>query len=328
MNPAPQAFNPQMQNMQNMQNRPPMQNMQNRPPMQMQTGGPQQFMPGQYSFGGQQAMGGQRTVIDEQSSSTTSEEYYPSYERQQAFREPIMRPAYGSPQAGPRASYAPLNVSRTVISPPPVRIVGRPMSPYLAGGGGRGEVLRSSYTSYYDNLRQPTYTSGLYTSGYQEDYRRSLATPVVVGSVIRPELRQVGVIRSDVVHQSAPPPPPPRTLLIRPVAARLTHNTHFFLKKMNPFVEVLVGPHRYKTAVMKRGGKRPQWNETFTHPLIGNDMELTVIVWDQHRRRVALVGETRINLSEVLAHGKSSNWYELFFKGKPAGRVLLNLEIA
>jgi hypothetical protein len=118
-----------------------------------------------------------------------------------------------------------------------------------------------------------------------------------------------------------------RTLLIRPVSAQLTHNTDFFLFRMDPFVEIVVGPNRYKTTVHHNGGKRPQWNETFSHPLFGGESEMSIIVWDQDRRKADLVGETRINLAQVLAHGSSSNWYELFWRGKTAGRILINMEI-
>jgi C2 domain len=118
-----------------------------------------------------------------------------------------------------------------------------------------------------------------------------------------------------------------RTLMIRPVAAQLTHRTDFILFKMDPFVEIAIGPNRYKTTVHKNGGKRPQWNETFTHELYGNEGDMSVIVWDQDRRKVDLVGETKINLGQVLANGSSSNWYELFWRGKTAGRILINLEV-
>ena len=123
------------------------------------------------------------------------------------------------------------------------------------------------------------------------------------------------------------PPWAGRTLLVRPVAAQLTHNTDFFLTKMDPYVEIIAGPNRYRTAVHKNGGKRPQWNETISVPLTGQESDLTAIVWDQDRKKSDLVGETRLNLGMALAHGSSSNWHELFWQGKSAGRILINLDI-
>lgn len=325
-------------------NQPAFGSMQSNQMMQrpMHPGSPQQYMGGPPTFGGQQPFGGggQRIIIDEKSSSTSSEEFIP-YGRQEYAREPMLRESFGPSRQ--RASYTPLSVSREgAFSPPPVRIVGRPMSPPPMGIVGRAispplrrsEEIVTTSTYYPSIARQPAaYTSGLYQSGYLEDYsRRSVAPPVILRSIVHPPT-QVAVLRSEIAQVNQAPPPPARppwagrNLLIRPIGARLTHNTHFFLKKMNPFIEVLVGPARFKTAVNRGGGKRPQWNESFTHQILGNEPEMTIIVWDQHRRRVQLIGETRINLNEVYAHGRSSNWYELFWKGKPAGRVLINLEI-
>jgi hypothetical protein len=138
---------------------------------------------------------------------------------------------------------------------------------------------------------------------------------------------QQPIMQQPIMQQPIMQPPMARTVLIRPVAARLSHRTDFILFKMDPFVEIAIGPNRYKTTVHKNGGKRPQWNETFTHEMYGNEGDMSVIVWDQDRRKVDLVGETKINLAQVLANGSSSNWYELFWRGKTAGRILINLEL-
>ena len=159
--------------------------------------------------------------------------------------------------------------------------------------------------------------------GFIEEHRERVVTEEFIPAPPQP------MIHSQMLQQSQMMRPPwfGRTLLIRPVAAQLTHNTDFFLAKMDPFVELILGPNRYKTTIHKNGGKRPQWNETFSHPLIGGDSEMTIIVWDQDRKKADLVGEARINLGQVLAHGSSSNWYELFWRGKSAGRILINMEI-
>ena len=163
-----------------------------------------------------------------------------------------------------------------------------------------------------------------------EEHRETTTTEEFIPAPPQPRMMQQQVCNSCVMNSQMVQQRPPwfgRTLLIRPVAAQLTHNTDFFLMKMDPFIEVVVGPARYKTTVHKNGGKRPQWNETFSHPLLGGESEMSIIVWDQDRKKADLVGETRINLAQVLAHGSSSNWYELFWRGKTAGRVLINMEV-
>lgn len=161
-----------------------------------------------------------------------------------------------------------------------------------------------------------------------EEHRETTTTEEFIPApqpVMQQQICQSCVMNSQMMQQR--PPWFGRTLLIRPVAAQLTHNTDFFLARMDPFVEIAVGPARYKTTIHKNGGKRPQWNETFSHQLFGGESEMAIIVWDQDRRKADLVGETRINLAQVLAHGSSSNWYELFWRGKSAGRILINMEI-
>lgn len=177
--------------------------------------------------------------------------------------------------------------------------------------------------------QQPIYGSPY---GNQDMYRSSYASPMVGQGLCARHYEEQGpnggeIAEQEVYGSQIESPWAGRTLLIRPVAAQLTHNTDFFLFKMDPFVEIAIGPHRYKTTVHKKGGKRPQWNETFSHELFGNEDDMTIIIWDQDRKKVDLVGETAINLSQVLAQGSSSNWYEVFWRGKTAGRILINLEI-
>jgi hypothetical protein len=179
-------------------------------------------------------------------------------------------------------------------------------------------IIGHSYLGQSVVAQQPTVV---------EEHRETTTTEEFIPAppMMMQQICQSCVMNSQMMQQR--PPWFGRTLLIRPVAAQLTHNTDFFLMKMDPFVEIIVGPARYKTTVHKNGGKRPQWNETFSHGLFGGESEMAIIVWDQDRRKADLVGETRINLAQVLAHGSSSNWYELFWRGKTAGRILINMEI-
>lgn len=201
-----------------------------------------------------------------------------------------------------RQSYVPPMYSQPIISQPLISqsYVGAP-------------IMRSSY------MAQQAAPQII------EEHRETTTTEEFIPAPPMMMMQQQQIMASQMMQQR--PPWFGRTLLIRPVAAQLTHNTDFFLMKMDPFVEIVVGPARYKTTVHKNGGKRPQWNETFSHGLFGGESEMAIIVWDQDRRKADLVGETRINLAQVLAHGSSSNWYELFWRGKSAGRILINMEI-
>ena len=257
-----------------------------------------------------------------------------------------------------RTSYVPVTIPRTSYVPvtsyetkyvPHTTIIGRP----------RTRFYEDTYNSNSYLPQQPVYASNVADNQYlqRSSYRSSYVAPLPVDSGLQygqqdlygsqfaqqglygsqfaqqglydSQFAQQGLYGSQFAQQQQQQGAPwvGRTLIIRPVAAQLTHNTDFFLFKMDPFVEIAIGPNRYKTTIHKNGGKRPQWNETFSHELFGNEGDMTVIVWDQDRKKVDLVGETRINLGQVLAHGSSSNWYELFWRGKTAGRILINLEV-
>lgn len=234
-------------------------------------------------------------------------EYAPSPLHQSQF--------IGSPIA--RQSYVPPMYNQPMIGQP---LIGQP----LISQSYMGSPMSQSYVGA-PIIRQ-SYMGQQAAPQIIEEHRETTTTEEFIPAPPMMMVQQQQIMNSQMMQQQRPPWFG-RTLLIRPVAAQLTHNTDFFLLKMDPFVEIVVGPARYKTTVHKNGGKRPQWNETFSHQLFGGESEMAIIVWDQDRRKADLVGETRINLAQVLAHGSSSNWYELFWRGKSAGRVLINMEI-
>jgi hypothetical protein len=277
----------------------------------------------------------QGQIIEETTKTTTTEEIIPGAGCYQTGYIP-QQTGY---VAG-RSSYVPARTSY---------IAGR--SSYIAGGAPRLSYVPETRTSYvpvtiprtsyvpvtsYETKYVPQTTTVLRQSYIPQPVQTYISQPIRTSYVAAPMLGQ-DLYRSQYsqsIYGSQYGQQAMygqlwmgRRLLIRPVAAQLTHRTDFILFKMDPFVEIAIGPNRYKTTVHKNGGKRPQWNETFTHELYGNEGDMTVIVWDQDRRKVDLVGETRINLAQVLAQGSSSNWYELFWRGKTAGRILINLEL-
>lgn len=271
----------------------------------------------------------QGQIIEEKTRTTTTEEIIPGGGYQ----------GYQGLQGCCNNSYA---VGRSSYVPARTSYIAGGRSSYIAGGAQRLSYVPETRTSYvpvttqrtsyvpvtsYETKYVPQTTTVLRQSYIQQPTYTSYIAPVTSGlhGLGHSTVYQSQYIQPMYSQQGAPWMG--RSLLIRPVAAQLSHRTDFILFKMDPFVEIAIGPHRYKTTVHKNGGKRPQWNETFTHQLCGNEGDMSVIVWDQDRRKVDLVGETRINLNQVLAQGSSSNWYELFWRGKTAGRILINLEI-
>jgi hypothetical protein len=271
----------------------------------------------------------QGQLIEENTRTSTREEIIPAqgYQNMQGMQGMQgIQGMQGMQGMQGRSSYIP---ARTSYAPA--------RSSYFGGGAPQQRLsyipeTRTSYvpvTSQRVSYVPVTTNETRYVPQTTTVVRESYVQPVQTSRVV--QSRNYTTSYAPMQQPMMPPPmmqpPMARTVLIRPVAARLSHRTDFILFKMDPFVEIAIGPNRYKTTVHKNGGKRPQWNETFTHEMYGNEGDMSVIVWDQDRKKVDLVGETKINLAQVLANGSSSNWYELFWRGKTAGRILINLEL-
>ena len=106
------------------------------------------------------------------------------------------------------------------------------------------------------------------------------------------------------------------------VEAHLTHNTD--VNKMDPYVVIQVREQEFKTKVKQEAGKEPKWNESFNIDVkyIGDDM--TVKVMDDDIGKDDSIGVAKIKLSSFCVNGGFDEWYEISFKGKPAGKIHLS----
>ena len=109
------------------------------------------------------------------------------------------------------------------------------------------------------------------------------------------------------------------TLKLHVIEARLTHDTD--TNKMDPYCIIQVREQEFKTKVKEEAGKEPKWNECFDIDVkyIGDD--LTVKVMDDDIGKDDTVGEAKIKLSSFCVNGGLDEWYEIYFEGKPAGKV-------
>ena len=113
-------------------------------------------------------------------------------------------------------------------------------------------------------------------------------------------------------------------LVISPVQAQLTRDTDL-LSTMDPYVVVVCGTQSFKSNVCKNGGKLPNWQESFTFTRTNEDI-INIQVWDNCTMgKNDMIGEGAIAFSKV-ALGKFSDWIPLAFKGKAAGKILLNAQ--
>jgi len=114
----------------------------------------------------------------------------------------------------------------------------------------------------------------------------------------------------------------PGSITFRPIEANLTHNTDI-LTKMNPYCAFIIGEKRINGEICKHGGKHPHWNDAVTIPY-NNEPKIMVEVMDKDRiTKDDHIGSFMIDVPELQAQGKSSKWYPLFYKNKPAGEILM-----
>jgi len=115
------------------------------------------------------------------------------------------------------------------------------------------------------------------------------------------------------------------TLIVKPSAGRLTHDTEIF-SKMDPYVKVTCGAQVQATKFHKNGGKNPTWTDSLTFNIRGEDM----LQFDVHDKddfgRDDWVGNCSISMQEVATKQTHSNWYNLSRKGKSSGQIMIQFE--
>lgn len=114
-------------------------------------------------------------------------------------------------------------------------------------------------------------------------------------------------------------------LIIKPLTANLTRNTDF-LSRMDPYVKFILGGQVKQTNVAYEAGKTPGWNDQISFYYNNEDM-LTIEVWDKDKlSKDDMVGSASLAMATIQKRGNMFNdWIQLTYKGKDAGRILLDI---
>ena len=114
-------------------------------------------------------------------------------------------------------------------------------------------------------------------------------------------------------------------LTLRPISGQLTRDTEIF-GKMDPFCVVKIGMQEQRTRVHHDAGKFPQWQESFSFRIGSEDM-VNFIVWEHDSASSNdLIGEGSISLASLKKTGRNSEYVQIFYKGKPAGKIYIETE--
>lgn len=107
------------------------------------------------------------------------------------------------------------------------------------------------------------------------------------------------------------------TLEAKIISASLTHDTEL-MGQMDPYFKVFLGTSEKRTRVIKRGGKRPVWDQTLTFPMAGEEM-IRFECWDEETLGMDdSVGSGSFNI-RTLPPGKTKVEVPLKFQGQSAG---------
>jgi len=114
----------------------------------------------------------------------------------------------------------------------------------------------------------------------------------------------------------------PGSIVFRPIEANLTHNTEL-IGKMDPYVQFILGTHKVRTNVCRKGGKHPMWEESITLPASTEFPTCLVEIKDKDLLKDDRIGSFEIDLREIESQGNIKRWFPIFHRDKPAGEILM-----
>ncbi|KAI1317235.1 hypothetical protein EDD11_008827 [Mortierella claussenii] len=151
-------------------------------------------------------------------------------------------------------------------------------------------------------------------------------TPIGMG--MKHEKKSVGMENGGKVKMSAPSDIVGE-LVIVPIQGKDLPNRERF-GKQDPFILFKLGNVSKRSSTDIRGGQRPQWKDDqiniFMYESDAKDAKsLYVTCLDEDPQKNDLIGDCVINLAKVLEQGEHDDWFELSYKGREAGMLLLQL---
>ncbi|CAG9318375.1 unnamed protein product [Blepharisma stoltei] len=114
------------------------------------------------------------------------------------------------------------------------------------------------------------------------------------------------------------------TLIVRPICAKLTHDTETF-GKMDPYCVVTIGGQKHRTVVAHSAGKYPNWQDQLVFTKSSEDI-ISFEVWDKDTASADdLIGEASLAIATILAKPNYEEWVPLTYKGRKAGEIRVNI---
>ena len=116
------------------------------------------------------------------------------------------------------------------------------------------------------------------------------------------------------------------TLIVRPQSANILINTEGLFGKMDPFVKIQVGANHFETAVAHDQHKKPNWSDSFTFRINGEQTLQATVLERDNMSKHDLLGEVTVQLGEVFQRRNFSQSYEFRKDGKVTGQLMISFE--
>jgi len=92
---------------------------------------------------------------------------------------------------------------------------------------------------------------------------------------------------------------------------------------MDPFVMVEINSKKYRTPVIREGGKNPVWDKIFYIPVGSMGDDILISCLDEDRLTNDLIGSITIPMYTFCRAGGVHNWYDIVYKKKVSGKIFL-----
>jgi hypothetical protein len=112
------------------------------------------------------------------------------------------------------------------------------------------------------------------------------------------------------------------TVFIRPLEAKLFRDVELF-KKMDPYCLVTLGDRSLKGTICKKGGKHPSWDDIMAFRVTNEPVCVVELMDKDTLTPDDTIGVCEVDLQEVEEEGRVIKWYELHYKRKLAGEILV-----
>lgn len=112
------------------------------------------------------------------------------------------------------------------------------------------------------------------------------------------------------------------TIFIRPIKAKLFRDVELF-RKMDPYCVITLGDRSMRGTICRKGGKQPFWDDIFVFRTQKEPVCVLELMDKDTLTADDTIGVCEIDLQEVEDEGRLFKWYELHYKRKLAGEILI-----